>query len=114
MATAYPKMFPVDEVQTLLPVLRGQVPEVGTAVHAAWVIVGYGLGQQLPVRIDALTVRPSLNLLTDGAVATILENACPQAAEAGKPLRVLNTSNIPWDILIPTLLSLLRRWTEAR
>lgn len=109
-----PSQFPIDEINTLLPLLRGKVPDAGESLEAVWWIVGYGIRQLGPVSINALTIQPSLNLLSDGALATYLEDASPCDAAPGRPMRVLNASAIPWDLVVPTLLALLRRWAESR
>lgn len=114
-ANKMPTQFPVDEIQRLLPILRGQVPEVGEVIKDVWWIIGYGIGQFTGNgSINALTVQPSLALLTDGALATYLENACPHDGSGGKPMRSMNASAVPWDLVIPALLALLRRWAESR
>ena len=109
--TPYPANFPIDEVQVLLPLLRGQVPEVGQAVHSAWVIMGYGLSQQLPVRINAQDSVPyHLPVLDNANLAAELANLIEPASDGTLKAK----ADVPWDLIVTTLLALLRRWQEAR
>jgi len=45
----YPLNLPTDALITLLDVVRGKV-DASKAVHAAWIILGYGLAQGFPVQ----------------------------------------------------------------
>lgn len=45
--TAYPTSFPQEALLTMLDKVRGREVETSKLVHAAWVVVGYGLGQTL-------------------------------------------------------------------
>ena len=49
---AYPNELPLDAVGVLLGYVKGKVPAVGVAAHAAWNIVGYGLDRGLPMGIE--------------------------------------------------------------
>jgi len=49
---AYPEELPLDAVAVLLGYVRGKVPAVGVAAHAAWNIIGYGLDRGLPIGIE--------------------------------------------------------------
>ena len=44
----YPNELPLDAVAILLGYVRGNAPATNNAVHAAWEILGYGLGKGLP------------------------------------------------------------------
>ena len=44
----YPNELPLDAVGVLLGYVKGKVPAVGVAAHAAWNIIGYGLDRGLP------------------------------------------------------------------
>ena len=48
----YPVELPLDAVGVLLGYVKGKVPAVGVAAHAAWNIIGYGLDRGLPMGID--------------------------------------------------------------
>ena len=48
----YPVELPLDAVTVLLGYVRGKVPAVGVAAHAAWNIIGYGLDRGLPMGIE--------------------------------------------------------------
>jgi len=45
---AYPNELPLDAVTVLLGYVKGKAPATNNAVHAAWEILGYGLGKGLP------------------------------------------------------------------
>ena len=49
---AYPVELPLDAVGVLLGYVKGKVPAVGVAAHAAWNIIGYGLDRGLPMGIE--------------------------------------------------------------
>ena len=49
---AYPNELPLDAVGVLLGYVKGKVPAVGVAAHAAWNIIGYGLDRGLPMGIE--------------------------------------------------------------
>lgn len=49
---AYPNELPLDAVGVLLGYVKGKIPAVGVAAHAAWNIVGYGLDRGLPMGIE--------------------------------------------------------------
>ena len=49
---AYPNELPLDAVGVLLGYVKGKVPAVGVAAHAAWTIIGYGLDRGLPMGIE--------------------------------------------------------------
>ena len=46
----YPNELPLDAVGVLLGYVKGKVPAVGVAAHAAWNILGYGLDRGLPTQ----------------------------------------------------------------
>ena len=48
----YPNELPLDAVGVLLGYVKGKVPAVGVAAHAAWNIIGYGLDRGLPMGIE--------------------------------------------------------------
>ena len=48
----YPVELPLDAVGVLLGYVKGKVPAVGVAAHAAWNIIGYGLDRGLPMGIE--------------------------------------------------------------
>lgn len=103
MAHPYPGSFPFAELQVLLPLLRGQGPtDLSTAIHAAWVFVGFGLGQAVPVQASVASP------LTPGQVADLLEQAgsVPAGAEA--------QIAIPWDLIVPLVIDLFREWVRKR
>ena len=48
----YPNELPLDAVGVLLGYVKGKLPAVGVAAHAAWNIIGYGLDRGLPMGIE--------------------------------------------------------------
>lgn len=94
MAYNYPPSFPVDEIGVIVPILKGKLPGTPEAVHAAWVLVGYGLSQGLPFEPDKMKA-----LSADDAVL------CLQAGQAGV---------IPWGKVIALLLPLILEWIQKQ
>lgn len=99
----YPDVFPSEEVRLLLPVLRGQSPTAAVTSHCCWTVVGYGLHQfeNSPIAMDVRSL-VSPNLAADYLEAAV-DPTKPHPAVA-----------IPWNILLPVLLELLRNWAGQK
>lgn len=93
MGYAYPSAFPVDEISVIVPILKGKLPGTPEAIHAAWVLVGYGLSQGVPFEAGVKA------LSADDAVY------CLEAGLAGV---------IPWDRVIAMLLPLILEWIQKK
>lgn len=93
----YPDTFPAHEVAVLLPILRGKVPPGSEAVHAGWVVVGFGLSQILPVDGEVKSLS-----LTGSEVANLLD------------VEVGTAAAVPWDKIIAFLLPLILEWLSKK
>ena len=99
----YPASIPPESLGLIVDALRGK-PDVPRSVHAAWHVVGYGLGQLVPdpgVALAAGRVTP----LTDAQAADYLAGvAAPEGAFAAP------AAAIPWSLVVPVVLRLIERW----
>jgi len=75
----YPKDLPVSSLNTLLSRLRGLASNA-EAVHAAWVVLGYGLHLGIPVKVFG---GGEATLEEEAAIMELLET---QPNVAGGPL----------------------------
>lgn len=101
----YPTALPIEEIRDLLPILRGQAPPVEHAAHCAWVVTGYGLSQILPC--DHPDVYTAPVPMSDAEAADHLERCCAVQGAA-------DAAAIPWDLLLPVLFEIVRRWLDSR
>lgn len=101
MLTPYPTEFPVESVRVVVDALRGN-PDVPELVHHGWHAAGYGLGQIVPHGGGlALATAP----LTEAEAADVLERALPADGEP----TVAQAVPIPWSVIVPLILELIRR-----
>jgi hypothetical protein len=75
----YPKDLPVSSLNTLLNYLRGSASSA-EAIHAAWVVLGYGLHLGIPVKVFGDN---EVTLKDEAAIRELLEN---EPNVAGGPL----------------------------
>jgi hypothetical protein len=75
----YPKDLPVSSLNTLLSRLRGSASNA-EAIHAAWVVLGYGLHLGMPVKVFGDN---EATLKEEAAIMELLEN---EPNVAGGPL----------------------------
>lgn len=95
----YPTSLPADAVVVFIDKLRGKDVETGLAVKAGWNLIGYGLGTAFPVQVNDQQARS----LDDAAAADFLEQHLLGA-------RAANAAAVPWDIILPILFDVIRRW----
>lgn len=67
----YPNELPLDAVTVLLGYIRGKAPATADAVHAAWEILGYGLGKGLPTQLAYGESEPN----EEAALETLLNDS---------------------------------------
>ena len=72
----YPNELPLDAVGVLLGYVKGKVPAVGVAAHAAWNIIGYGLDRGLPMGIEPFG--DSVDPNEEAALESLLGEGAPQ------------------------------------
>lgn len=109
MSYPYPPGVPTDEIRDLISYLRGAEPtDLNHAVHCGWVVTGFGLSQVLPCPAHAAAA-PKVTSSTPMTAA----NAAEELEKLLHP-EAFGAVQIPWDLILPVLFELVRRWLESR
>ena len=97
----YPVDFPRQELVNLANYLRGNQPvvDIACALECSWWVMGYGLS------FIPHDHPPMMAGMTAAAAADILASA---AAYHGDDA----ATAVPWSIIIPIIVDLIRRWLE--
>lgn len=100
----YPTEFPVDEIKTLVGMIRQpDTLDIPCAIHCGWVIVGYGLSHAAPHTCNAAVTQGVAGEHKDKHLAQVLEDALRVKGEG-------SSAAVPWEIVLPLVFDLLRRW----
>lgn len=100
----YPKTLPIEALNTLLAKLRGNASN-SEAVHAAWLILGYGLHIGIPV--DSVFGGAEVQLKEETALEALIHESELGDDVAGGPL-----TGIAISIVIKLALRLLKEAIE--
>ena len=101
----YPKIEDAKEVFPVLrDALRGTPQPIDKSVHAVYVVTGFGLGVSpgQPAEAGVIT-------MSDQAVVSALESVLD-----GEEGNASAAAAIPWELLIPVLLEVAKRWLDKR
>lgn len=101
---AYPTALPTDAVAVLINKLRGQDVSLADLLLAEWNLQGFAFS----FVSDTPSGAAALSFPDDAALATYLEDNCVNLSVASAP------AAIPWEILVPILLDLVRKWLSER
>lgn len=100
----YPESFPLAQASILLAYLRGnRTYSLGEVVECAYDLVGYALGQFLPVKERPLIVGQAVTVVTsDESLAGFLETLV-DSHKAG----VYGAVQVNWIVVLPYLLKVI-------
>lgn len=100
----YPTTLPTDAVQVVIDKLRGKDVALSLLAKASWNLQGFGMSQLVPgTQVTVMATSWSETELADKLQVL----AQPQGRSA-------TAVAIPWEIVLPLLLDLVRRWLGER
>lgn len=102
----YPNQFPAEEVKVLLPILRGAAPDLKTAAHATWVLIGYGAAQISDGAGTEIKMASDVDEKTQ--VANYLEMGL------GDGVTIKPEMSIPWKTILPILWELFKSYLGSK
>ncbi len=99
----YPKELPVEALPIVIAALRGNLPKQAVAVHAAYEVAGYILGQIDPDAAPSQAMAGACQITTNAEAADVLESLLP-GKEKAIPWGSINWQNVLTFVM--TLISL--------
>ena len=100
----YPVEIPTQDIFALIvEALRNKAVDMKEAAHAAWHVAGYVLAKWTP----PVGGRSSAAPFSAAQAADALEDALGRASGEGD---VAPFEALPWDLILPILLDLIRKW----
>lgn len=108
---AYPAVFPSDSVTLFLAYLRGSgVVSHSQVINSAWEVLGYGMGQLVPVRPPALAATADCDDCDDDTCSQMSREQLIESLQGYLDAHngtLATYAAFPWQALIPVILQVI-------
>lgn len=110
MIPPYPTELSLEAVRDLVAAVRGQEQPTNHLIHCAVHVANFAIGQVFPCDHPG----PYGAALDPNATTLTVEEVCGHLERCCDPPEGFAAVEIPWDLILPVLFEILRRWLERR